>query len=224
MTSPPRDALEAHAPDLAAWLDRLAMHDHPVLLDLEREAERSRFPLVGPQVGRLLYALTLLRRPRRIFELGSGAGYSALWFALALRDAGLRGHATVTLTDADPDNIERARHNLQRADLLDLADLRCGDALDLLQRDDGPPPDLVLLDIDKERYPEALPLIADRLPPGGALLADNVLWYGRPLDPLQQDPATQGIRDFNRDLSRRSDLTTAFLSVRDGLALAIKRP
>ena len=92
------------------YLVRLAGSPDPVEAEMRRYAdERDGFPIVGPVVGGLLHQLALLLRARRIFEVGSGFGYSAFWFARALPDGG-----AVTLTDYDPDHLERA---ISEADL-----------------------------------------------------------------------------------------------------------
>src|SRR5205807_10575335 len=134
------------------YLLRIAGSPDPVEAEMRRYAdERDGFPIVGPIVGQLLHQLALLVRARRIFEVGSGFGYSAFWFARALPAGG-----SVTLTDFDPDHLERARTWLGQAGLLD----RCrilppGDVLEALAKAEEPL-DTVFLDGKKEEYPRAL--------------------------------------------------------------------
>src|SRR5439155_914317 len=90
--------------DRAEGRKRAERQGDPVEAEMRRYAdERDGFPIVGPVVGGLLYQLALILRARRIFEVGSGFGYSAFWFARALPDGG-----AVTLTEYDPDHLERA--------------------------------------------------------------------------------------------------------------------
>src|SRR5437868_15539389 len=129
-------------PLIDEYLFRSAGSPDPVEAEMRRYAdERDGFPIVGPVVGGLLHQLALLLRARRIFEVGSGFGYSAFWFARALPDGGV-----VTLTDYDPDHLERARTWLGQAGLLDNCRvLQPGDGLDVLARA-GAAQDLTFLD------------------------------------------------------------------------------
>ena len=81
-------------PKISEYLRRLPKHRDPVLEKMERQAAREDFPMIGPQVGQLLMVLTRAMGARRVFEMGSGFGYSGAWFAKALPDGGL-----VTFTD-----------------------------------------------------------------------------------------------------------------------------
>ncbi|MDQ5871344.1 MAG: O-methyltransferase, partial [Acidobacteriota bacterium] len=82
--------------------------------------------------------------------------------------------------------------------------------------------DVVFIDIDKDGYPQALEAAAPRVRPGGYLLADNVLWSGKVVDRAVRDPATEGIREFNRRLFARRDFESVIVPLRDGVAIARK--
>src|SRR3989442_4992484 len=102
-------------PIIDEYLARIAGSPDPVEAEMRRYAdERDGFPIVGPVVGGLLHQLALLLRARRIFEVGSGFGYSAFWFARALPETG-----AVTLTEYDPDHLELSHTWLGDAGLLD---------------------------------------------------------------------------------------------------------
>src|SRR5439155_6872142 len=139
-------------PVIDEYLSRLAGSPDPVEAEMRRYAdERDGFPVAGPVVGRLLAQLAMTVNAHRVFEVGSGFGYSAFWFARALGEGG-----TVTLTDFDRENLDRAKAWLGKAGLLD----RCrfeppGDALDALARSE-PGIDVVFLDLGKADYPRAL--------------------------------------------------------------------
>src|SRR5919198_1714519 len=121
-------ALEAVpiTPELEGYLESLLEPREPVLADLEREAEEKGVPIVGPQVGTLLYLLTALLRPQLILELGCATGYSAIWLA--------RGapQARVVTTELDPRRAQRARRSFSDAGLSDRVELVEGDALEYL--------------------------------------------------------------------------------------------
>jgi predicted O-methyltransferase YrrM len=205
-------------PLIDEYLARLAGSPDPVEAEMRRYAdEREGFPVVGPVVGALLTQLALLAGARRVFEVGSGFGYSAFWLARGLSPGG-----TVTLTDYSRDNLERARAYLGKAGLLD----RCrieppGDALELLARAE-PGLDLVFLDLEKEDYPRALALALPKLRPGGLLVADNVLWGGA-VARGENDPASVGLREFVRVVTSTEGLVSTVLPLRDGISITLKR-
>src|SRR5881397_1726402 len=89
-------------------------HDEPVLLEMEAEAEANGFPIIGRLVGVTVELLARSVGTRRVFELGSGYGYSAYWFSRAVGPAG-----EVHCTDGDPDNESKAGDYLKRAELWD---------------------------------------------------------------------------------------------------------
>lgn len=206
-------------PRLEAYLKGLNDHPHAVLHALEAWAETHDFPIVGPVVGRYLYQLTRIHKPMRIFELGSGFGYSAYWFAAALRDAGLDGE--VVLTDLDPEQIEMARVRLGEAGLDSYCTFCVGDALELLEEDEGAV-DLFFVDIEKEDYPRSIDLMLPRLNDEGLIVIDNMLWYGRPIEG-HDDAPTRGVIEATRRLFEDERLLTTLLPLRDGVAVALKR-
>jgi len=200
------------------YLTRLAGSPDPVEAEMRRYAdERDGFPIVGQVLGQLLSQLSLLVRASRIFEVGSGFGYSAFWFARALEPG-----ATVTLTDFDRENLDRARAWLVKAGLLD----RCrfepaGDGLEALARAESGL-DIVFLDGEKAEYPRALAVALPKLRPGGLVLADNVLWGGA-VARGESDAATAGLREYTRLIFGSEGLVSTIMPVRDGLAITMKR-
>ncbi len=131
----------------------------------------KEFPLaVSRETGALLYMLASGCGARTIVEFGTSFGISTLHLAAALRDIG--GGRLIT-TEFEPSKIARARENLAVAGLLDLVDLREGDALQTLSVDLPEQIDLLLLDGAKGLYPEILALVEPRLKPGAFIVADN---------------------------------------------------
>lgn len=220
MSDRPRDALEAHAAPLAAYVERLHAHDHPVLRRLEARAAREGFPIVGPSVGRLIAQVVTVQRPARIFELGSGFGYSALWAGLAAAACGL--DVRIVLTEGDPRLLDDAHEALTEAGVRERCELRQGEAIALLEADPEPV-DLFFVDIDKERYGDTLEPMMARLRPGGSILVDNMLWYGRVVAPAN-DAATAGVLDLTRRLMAHPELCTCLLPVRDGVTWSVRAP
>lgn len=187
-----------------------------VLSEMERYARRHGFPIIGPLVGRLLFQMATATKARRILELGSGYGYSAFWFALAI---GKRGH--ITLSDLDPANRERALQYFRKGDLEAGFRFHLGDALEIAAGLKGPF-DIILNDIDKEDYPATIDVAARLLRPGGLFLTDNVLWSGRVYDIHDTEPATMGVRRFVKRLYADRRFFTTIIPLRDGLAMAVR--
>jgi caffeoyl-CoA O-methyltransferase len=198
-------------------LDLLPARD-PVLEEMERQAAARDIPIVGPAVGTLLSVLARSIGARRVFELGSAIGYSTLFFARAVGPGG-----QVFWTDGSRENAREAEAYLEQAGVTDRVTMRVGDALTSFRATAGEF-DVVFVDVDKEGYPDALQAAAPRIRRGGLLLADNVLWSGRVADPGEGDATTRAIREFNRALFARSDFESVIVPLRDGVAIARKRP
>lgn len=203
-------------PEIEEYLLRLLPPREPVAAEMEALAEKIRFPIVGPLVGRLLYQLALIHRAERIGEFGSGFGYSAYWFAKGLSKGG-----KVVCTEGSAERVLQGKEFLARAGLADRVDFRQGDALEQITRADGPF-DILFCDIDKESYPDALALGVPLLRPGGLFIADNVLWSGR-VTSRSDDPDTVGIQTFNKAIYSLPELTTTIVPLRDGVSISIKR-
>lgn len=125
---------------------------------------------VSRQTGELLYMLARSCRARTIVEFGTSFGISTLYLAAALRDNG-GGH--LITSEFEPSKVARARGHLQEGGLLDLVDIRAGDALETLATGLPEQIDLLLLDGAKALYPEILGLVRSRLRPGALVIADN---------------------------------------------------
>lgn len=170
---------------LARFVRAMAPGTDDVFAELaERNAERG-FPTVGPEVGGLLRLLARTTGARRVFEFGSGLGYSAYWIAPALPADG-----ELVLTDLDADNLDRARAYLERGGYADRARFEVGDALETYRSYVGPF-DLVLVDNHEDRYVETFELVREDVPRGGVVCADNVMG-GAVVDTERAAPALEG--------------------------------
>ena len=211
--------MELLAPRLAAYLDELVPPRPARLAELEVEARRTDFPIIGPATGQLCYLLARLSGARRVFELGSGFGYSTAWFARAVKE---NGGGTVHHVVWDADLSRRARENLSALGLADVVQFHVGEAVAALEGVNGSF-DLVFNDIDKQDYPKALDVIVTKLKPGGLLLADNLLWGGRIFNKRDLSRATRGIREFTRRVQADPRWTSTVIPIRDGLLVAHRR-
>jgi caffeoyl-CoA O-methyltransferase len=190
--------------------------DH-VLSAMEALAERKRFPIIGHHSGSLLAMLARCIGARRVLELGSGFGYSAIWFARALSNDG-----KVICTDLSRDNRELALGYFRAAGLEQKIEFIVGDAL-ATARDQQGPFDIVLNDIEKEAYPLTIDVALRLLRPGGLFITDNTLWSGKVADPSVTDPSTEAIRSFNRQIFSHKDFDALIVPIRDGVAVCRKK-
>lgn len=196
----------------------LSRHDEPVLLEMEKLAKEKDFPIVNRHVGVTLEILALAIGARRIFELGSGYGYSAYWFA-----KGGGPTAEVHCTDGDPENAKLAKRFLSRVGLWDRITFHVSDAMTAFNKTSGPY-DIVYNDIDKHGYPDAWQASRDRIRPGGLYICDNVLWSGRVAEDHSKNDArpvwTQAIKKHNAMIASDKDYLSSILPIRDGVMLA----
>lgn len=204
-------------PRIEEYLRSLYDDGDPVRLEMEALAHERRFPIVGPLVGRQLLQLTLAIGARRVFELGSGYGYSALFFASGVGEAG-----SVHCTDLSQENVHLAEGFLRRAGLWDRVTYHREEAASALRRVGGSW-DIVYNDIDKSGYPEIVELAYTHLRPGGLFITDNTLWSGRVLDGEDDGkPDTAGVKEFTHRLFAHGGFLTRIDPTRDGVAVALR--
>ncbi len=208
------------------YLDELvtAQLYEPVVMEMERRASATGFPIVGRAAGRYLELTTRMAGARRVVELGSGYGYSSFWFA-----RGVGEHGEVIGIDHDPENARLAEGYLRRAGMWERCATRTGDALEQLAAIAGTI-DLVFCDIDKDGYPAAWGAVADRLEVGGLFVCDNVLWYGRVvgLAPSDQDAevaaaqaaVAPAVTAMTREIVNDPRYLTSIVPINDGLLVA----
>jgi predicted O-methyltransferase YrrM len=199
------------------YLRRLYDDGDPVRTEMETLGRERNFPIVGPLVGRHLILLTLAIGARRVFELGSGYGYSALHFARAVGEGG-----AVHCTELDEGNVRLAEGFLTRAGVWGRVTYHREEATAALRRVGGTW-DIVYNDIDKDGYPETVDLAHAHLRPGGLFITDNVLWSGRVLEGEDDGSAsTRGVKEFTRRLMAHPGFLSAIDPTRDGVAVALR--
>ncbi|MEE4177030.1 MAG: O-methyltransferase [Bacteroides sp.] len=195
--------------------------ESPVLQRLSRETQAKVLKprmLSGHLQGKLLEMISLIHRPRRVLEVGTYTGYSAICLAQGLTSDGL-----LHTIDHNPELEDFARHFFTEAGLEHKIIQHIGEALDMIARINETF-DLVFIDADKENYVTYFEMVIDRMPSGGLILADNVLWDGKVLnEPAPNDPETQGIIRFNQHIRDRQGVQKILLPFRDGLSLIRKK-
>ncbi|MEW6287281.1 MAG: O-methyltransferase [Chloroflexota bacterium] len=200
------------------YLASLVPPREPELQKMEAYAEEHGFPIIGPACGYYCYQLARMIGARSVFELGSGYGYSTAWFAKAVRENG-GGVVHHTVWDAKLSGM--ARDHLSKLGFDGLVEYHTAEAVETLRNTAGRF-DLIFNDIDKEAYPASLPVIKEKLRPGGLLIVDNMLWHGQILDSRDREKSAAAIRRFTRDITTDPDWIVSLVPMRDGMMVAYK--
>jgi predicted O-methyltransferase YrrM len=208
--------------DVDRYLEGLFVPGDPALDAALKAADAAGLPpiQVSATQGKLLFLLAKLAGARRILEIGTLAGYSAIWMARALPSGG----KLVTL-EADPRHAAVAQENLKRAALELVTEVRVGKALMTLPRLAGPF-DMVFIDADKESYPEYLTWALKLTRKGSLIVADNVVRGGAVADPAALDPRALGVRRYLELVAAEPSLSSTVLQTvgvkgHDGLSFAV---
>lgn len=207
---------------LEAYLNSLVPQRPSTIRQMEAYAATHNFPIIGPAAGYFCYQQARILKARRIFELGSGYGYSTYWFARAVAENYPDGGGQVFHTVWDEDLSQKARTYLAELNLDHLVHYRVSEAVAALKESDGPF-DLIFNDINKEGYVASLPVIENKLRSGGLLIIDNMIWSGRIFDESDTSEATDGIREFTRLITSSDNWIATLVPIRDGLIVARKR-
>ncbi len=173
--------------------------------------------LSGHVQGKLLEAISLLLRPKRVLEIGTFTGYSALCLAKGLAEGG-QLH-TIELRQEDADTSQR---NFNLSNARDKIFLHVGNALDIIPALNETW-DIVFIDADKVSYIQYYQLVLPKLKSGGVILADNVLFHGEVLEEEIKGKNAKAIQAFNEYVQQDSSTEKVLLTVRDGLLLIIKK-
>lgn len=193
-TTPTSELLQAVAASTLAW------SDHPAYMIDATEAQ-------------LLRLLVAISGARRILEVGTFSGYSALAMVESLPPD---GH--IDTLELSPEHAAKADEHIEQAGEADRITVHHGIALDSLSSLQGPY-DMVFIDADKAAYPAYYEAVLPLTRPGGLIVADNVLRRGRVLDHDSQDPGVRAMREFNDQVVADPRVDAVMLTVRDGVTL-----
>lgn len=208
---------------LEQYIHALSSPEAPLLEELTRTTnQRAVHPqmLSGRMQGLFLGMLVAMLRPRRVLEIGTFTGYSALSMAARLEPG-----AVLDTIEADDEQEELIRSFVECSGYGERIRLHIGSALDVIPAL-GETYDLVFIDGDKREYPAYYRLLMDgngavpAVRSGSYLVADNILWYGKVAEPERHtDPHTKAIREFNRMVREDARVENVILPLRDGLNL-----
>jgi predicted O-methyltransferase YrrM len=186
---------------------------------LRRLADETRATLESPQMltgsveGRLLEFLVFATGARRVLELGTYSGYSAISMAAALPPG---GH--IDTCEVDEERMRFAQHYIDEAGLSDRITIHLGPGIETIASLEGEF-DFVFIDADKESYVDYYEAVLPRLSERGLIAADNTLWGGRVVDDTDDSESTRAIRRFNDHVAADERSVSVVLTVRDGVTL-----
>jgi predicted O-methyltransferase YrrM len=198
-------------------------HSSPEPAHLVKLAEETQATTAAPQMmtghleGRLLKTLVAATGARRVLEIGTFTGYSALSMAEGLREGG-----TIVTCEIDAHHAEIAQRHIAASPYADSIEIRLGAALDTIATLDAPI-DFVFIDADKVNYANYYEAVLPLLSPDGLIAVDNVLWSGNVLRP-SDDPNTRAIIEFNEQVRNDPRVECVMLTVRDGITLIRRHP
>lgn len=206
--------LEITHPKIYDYLENTLAEEDPILREMGEYGRAQGFPIIGVQVGRMMHFLARAIGAKNVLELGSGFGYSAMWFALAVGEGG-----KVIMTEGKQSNQDRAREYFTRAGLLDRVEFNVGNALDIAKKYPGPF-DIIFCDIEKNDYPQAISIAHEKLRVGGILVYDNMLWHGRIVS--QTDAHTNAVLETTRVLFGDDAFFTTLVPLNDGQSISLR--
>jgi len=205
-------------PDIQQYAEAHTTDESSLLKKINRDTHaRVLMPrmLSGHLQGRLLSMISHMVKPKRILEIGTYTGYSAICLAEGLAEGG-----KLITVDVNNELEDLVRSNIQQAGMAHGIDFRIGDAASVISTLTGPF-DLVFIDADKENYSLYYDLIFNHVPLQGIIIADNVLWSGKVLQ-AKPDKDTRAIMEFNERVANDSRVEQVLLPVRDGLLIVRK--
>lgn len=210
---------------LQEWIEEHFAREDESLRAIRRHMTEEGYPEIQlpPITARTVQLLLRLAGARRVLEVGTLAGYSALWIARALPAGG-----KLITVERDPERVAAAGRLLAAAgvgDRVEVVEEEAGAFLDRMVQGAGSSGgtfDAVFLDADKEALPRYLEAAAHLLPPGGLLLVDNALWKGRVVDLEARDEATEAVRAMARQVAEDPAWDGTILPTGDGLLVAVR--
>lgn len=206
--------------DIDTYSRNHTSHESDLLRDLNRETHLkvlSPRMLSGHLQGRFLSMISNMIKPDLILEIGTYTGYSALCLS-----EGLREDAKLITIDNNRELESILQKYLMKSEKANQIELLFGDATEIIPNLPDQI-DLVFIDADKENYSTYFDLVIDKVKPGGFILADNVLWSGKVVQPVKEnDKSTKAIMEFNEKIQQDSRVENMLLPLRDGIMMIRK--
>jgi len=207
---------------LSAYAEKHTTAEPELLQKLNRDTYANVLiprMLSGHLQGRILSMFSHMIQPKRILEIGTYTGYSALCLA-----EGLTPDGKLITMDINEELEDRVQRYINDSDYSSQIDFHVGNALEIIPTLEDEL-DLVFIDADKPNYSNYFDLVIDKLRTGGIIIADNVLWSAKVLDPeqLANDEDTKALHEFNEKMQQDSRVENVLMPVRDGLMVVRKK-
>ena len=207
-------------PKIDEYSTQFTQNESELLAELNRETHvKMLIPrmLSGHMQGRVLSAISHMMRPKNILEIGTYTGYSALCFA-----EGLAPDGKIITIDQNEELEPIVTKYFNKSKYANQIDFKIGNAVNIIPTLNQTF-DLVFIDADKENYSTYFDLVIDKIPSGGFILADNVLWSGNVNKPeSEMDVSTKAIHDFNQKVHQDSRVENVLFPIRDGIMILRK--
>jgi predicted O-methyltransferase YrrM len=204
--------------ELETYLTEHSQQESLLLRQLREETDlKHRRPhmLSGPYQGSVLSMISKLLKPKKILEIGTYTGYSALCLA-----EGMSKDGSLTTIDKDKSVAEIAARYFEQSAYKSQISQITGNALEVIQNLNETF-DLVFIDADKKNYANYFHLLLEKMKPGGVILSDNVLWKGKVFEKENvKDDFTNAIKDYNKLLANHPKIETIMLPIRDGMSIS----
>ncbi len=207
--------------DIDDYSEKYSSSPSNLLNQLERETYLKSikpYMISGRVQGRFLSFISQLMRPKSILELGTFTGYATLCLAEGLSENGM-----ITTIEVNEEMEPLATKYFEKAGLGDRIQMLIGDAIEVMS-DLNDQYDLVFIDAKKSDYPKYYEMIIDKVNPGGVIIADNVIWYGKVAEEIRSnDMKTKALQEFNAMVQHDPRVENFILPVRDGLNIVRKK-
>ena len=203
------------------YINSLEQGDSEFLRMIAKEAAASFVPIIRKETGSLLKTLVAMKRPRRILEVGTATGYSALLMSEHMPEG-----STITTIEKYEKRIPIARENFRRGGKEDVITLLPGDAAEILKSLSGPY-DFIFMDAAKGQYIHFLPEVLRLMPVGGVLVSDNVLQDGDLIESRfavtrRNRTIHARMREYLYTIKPMEELETAVIPIGDGVTISVK--
>lgn len=206
---------------ITEYIRQTIAHNNKLLQELENYAEENHVPIIQPEVAKLIGVAGQLLKPKKILEIGTAIGYSAILMSNFLQKDG-----KITTIERYSKMIEEAKKNIEKAGLEDTISILEGEAEEILPTLNEEY-DLVFIDAAKGQYLEFLNICMKLLRPGGLLISDNILYKGMiATDNLvirRKKTIVKRMRDYLKYICNHEQLETSIIPIGDGVALSFKR-
>lgn len=206
---------------VVSFINSLNQEDDTLVCQIEEEARKAEVPIVRTETKELLKVLELIRKPRRLLEVGTAVGFSSVYMSRYLPPEG----KIITIENYPP-RIAKAKENFAMAGVEDKITLLEGDAADVL-RNLQEPFDMIFMDAAKGQYIHFLPQVLRLLAPGGILISDNVLQDGEVLEShygvnKRNRTIHDRMREYLYAIKHHPELETAIIPIGDGVAVSTR--